>query len=241
MKELFQKKGVFMKYVKSIEYDTKEFHEKNVDPKYIIKLAQNSGINGIILQKEIAQKYYHHDVPLIIKLNHRTEFLKGDPFNKDLCTIEDAIKLGAKGVAYTLYVGSLHEHRMFQEYVKIRLEAERKKIPLITWIEPMGAAIKDNSSKETLLYCVNLAQDLGAKIIMMSAPLNIVDILDIVQNVGKSKVIFTLRKFLKVHNLKQTLSYINDFGADGIVLGKNIWKRSDPLDILESVRIRFGI
>ena len=55
--------------------------------------------------------------PLIVKLNGKTSFHKGEePLSLQLCTVDKAIQLGAKAVGYTIYVGSEHEEKMMQEF-----------------------------------------------------------------------------------------------------------------------------
>ena len=77
----------------------------------------------MVLQKGVAEKYYDGKVPLIVKLNGKTSLPKGEPISTQLCSVEYAVNLGAKGVGYTIYMGSAHENIMIKEFGRIHEEA----------------------------------------------------------------------------------------------------------------------
>ncbi len=52
-------RGLLLAYDQGFEHGPSDFNAKNVDPKYILDIAKESGVfTGIILQKGIAEKYY---------------------------------------------------------------------------------------------------------------------------------------------------------------------------------------
>ncbi len=130
---------------------------------------------------------------------------------------------------------------MLEEFMKVRRDAKKHKLPLITWIEPMGSAIKKRYSKETMMYCARIGLELGADIIMMSVPKRHADIGSVVKAAGNSNLVLTPDKYLDSHKLKQLTSSIKDYGVKGIVLGKSLWKRKEPLELAESIRKRICV
>src|SRR3989344_9038850 len=119
-------KALFLAYDQGLEHGPIDFNEINVDPLFIIDLAHKGKCTGIIFQKGLAEKYRAEikksGVPLIIKLNGKTNLVKGEPFSPQLCTIAEAKKLGAVAVGYTIYFGSEHEKRMMETFEKIEEE-----------------------------------------------------------------------------------------------------------------------
>ena len=113
-------KALFLAYDQGMEHGTADFDDENIDPNYILSIGIEGGFNAIIFQKGIAEKYYPspssgqaHRVPLIIKLNGKTNLIKDqDPYSPLLCTVEEAVSLGAVAVGYTVYVGSEFENKM---------------------------------------------------------------------------------------------------------------------------------
>jgi class I fructose-bisphosphate aldolase len=75
------------------------------------------GFNGIAIQVSLAEKFFWDfagEVPLILKLNGKTEIPPDhaalSPLHAD---VEDAVRLGADAVGYTLYVGTPAQEQDF--------------------------------------------------------------------------------------------------------------------------------
>lgn len=213
------KKGIFIKYIQGIDYGNNEFHSRNIDPELLFQTAIDNDLDGMIIQKEIAERYhkkFSRKIPFILKLNGKTKYSSGDPHSIDNCSVEDAIKFGANALAYTLYIGSIHEHNIFNEFKDIKRKADMHDLPLICWTEPMGAAIKNKKSIQTLVFCAKTGSELGAAIVMMTAPDK--GISEIVKAAGTSKVILCPDTFLTDDELIKFAADANTAG--GIVLGK---------------------
>ena len=125
------------------------------NPRYIIRLAQEGGFNGIVTQIGLAEKFYWDyagEVPLVLKLNGKTDIPSDaqalSPIN---ATVEDAVRLGADAVGYTLYVGTPVQDRDFEQYRAVRADALRLGMPLIVWAYPRGSAIEGKGGKRFLL------------------------------------------------------------------------------------------
>src|SRR4030042_457477 len=94
------KKGraLFLAYDQGLEHGPTDFNDNNVDPNFIINIARNGGYTGIVFQKGIAEKYNKEirksKVPLILKLNGKTNLFKGEPIARQLCTFQEAVNVG---------------------------------------------------------------------------------------------------------------------------------------------------
>jgi len=98
-----------------------------LDPQYQYDLAVEGKFSAIALHIGLAEKYFHEyagDVPLILKLNGKTT-IPGDAqaFSPLTGTVEDAVRLGADAVGYTIYVGSPAQDRDFLQFLEVRKEA----------------------------------------------------------------------------------------------------------------------
>jgi len=132
-------KAIYLAYDHGLEHGPTDFNDKSVDPKYILDIALKGKFNGIVLHKGITEKYYtekYRKVPLILKLNGKTNIVKGEPVSSIICTIEEAIELGAKAVGYTIYIGSEHEEEMIKEFSRIEHIAHHLNLPVIAWMYP---------------------------------------------------------------------------------------------------------
>ncbi len=233
-------KAVFLAYDQGLEHGPTDFNDKNVDPKYIIDIAKKGKFNGIIFQKGIAEKYQQEiknsKIPLIVKLNGKTSLLKVEPYSPPLCSVEEAIDLGAKAVGYTLYIGSKHEAKMFSEFEIIQEQAHDHGLPIIVWIYPRGKAIKNEFDKNTLAYASRTGLELGADIIKMKYNGNVNDLKWIVKAAGKVKVVIAGGSKKGEADLLKQVKEIMSAGCVGLAIGRNIWQSKDPLDLTKKIK-----
>ena len=88
-------------------------------------------------------------------------------------TVEEAVRLGAAPVGYTLYVGTPGQERDFAQYLRVRADAERFGMPLIVWSYPRGAAIDAKGGKDSFYavdYAARTASELGADMVKVNFP-----------------------------------------------------------------------
>jgi fructose-bisphosphate aldolase, class I len=76
-----------------------------------------------------AEKFYWDfagEVPLILKLNDKTDIPSdAEALSPVNATVDDALRLGADAVGYTLYVGTSVQDRDFEQYRRVRADAHR--------------------------------------------------------------------------------------------------------------------
>jgi class I fructose-bisphosphate aldolase len=171
--------AMFLPYDQGLEHGPRDFFANPAasDPSYIVKLAVEGGFNGVAVQIGSAEKFfwdYAGEVPLILKLNGRTEIPPAtaprSPLNG---SVEDAVRLGADAVGYTLYVGSEQQEADFEAFSAVRREAKRFGLPLIVWSYPRGGSVDAKGGKESLYqidYASRTAAELGADIVKLNFP-----------------------------------------------------------------------
>ena len=232
-------KALFLAYDQGLEHGPEDFNDKNVDPEYIIDIAKKGGYTGIIFQKGIAEKYNKEikksKVPLIIKLNGKTNLFKGEPIARQLCTVKEAIKLGAVAVGYTIYLGSDYEDEMLQEFEKIQRESHSKGLPVIVWAYPRGKSVKNKNKAKLMVYASRTGLEIGADVIKISYNGNVNDLKWAVKSAGKTRVVIAggIKK-----NEKEFLKQVKEImisGCIGLAVGRNIWQSKNPLEITRKI------
>lgn len=148
-----------------------------LDPRWIINLADEGGFSAVALQYGLASKYMHPwagKVPLILKLNGKTNVPSdAQALSPVQSTVEDAVRLGADAIGYTLYVGSPAQVEDFRQFSEVRREADRYGMPVIVWAYPRGEAIDRKGGKDSLYaidYAARVAAELGADMIKLNIP-----------------------------------------------------------------------
>jgi class I fructose-bisphosphate aldolase len=226
-------KALYLAYDQGIEHGPKDFKGKNISPRYILDIAKKGKFNGVILQKGVAEKYYKKgkDIPLIIKLNGKTSLVKGDPLSLQNCSVQEAVKLGAKAVGYTIYIGSKHEAQMLKEFGEIEELAHMTyKIPVIVWVYPRGEGVKVNT--DTIAYGARVGLEVGADIVKVKYAKKFRKVVDFA---GECKVVCAGGSKRRDRDVLHECKGVMDAGAIGMAIGRNIWQSKHPLKLARAL------
>ena len=171
--------AMFLPYDQGLEHGPRDFFDNPAsgDPAYIVKLAVEGGFNGLAIQVGTAEKFfwdYAGEVPLLLKLNGRTEIPPANAPRSPLnANVEDAVRLGADAVGYTLYVGSEQQEADFEAFAQVRHDAHRFGLPLVVWSYPRGSSVDAKGGKNSFYevdYAARTASELGADIVKLNFP-----------------------------------------------------------------------
>jgi len=234
-------KAIYLAYDQGLEHGPEsDFNDKNVDPLYILDIAKRGKYNGIIYHKGIIEKYgkeiKQSRVPLIYKLNGRTKLVAGEPVSAVIATVAEAVKAKAAAVGFTIYIGSKHESKMIEEFENIQREAHAVGLPVIVWMYPRGAKVKNDVSREMMAYAARVGLEIGADIVKMKYGGNKKDMEWAVKAAGRTRVVVAGgSKKNEAAFLKDVKNEI-DAGAIGLAVGRNVWRHDKPLELTKKLR-----
>lgn len=235
-------KALFLAYDQGMEHGPADFDDDNVDPQKILEMAASGDFTGLILQKGIAEKYYSdtnfvQKVPLILKLNGKTNLIQSvDPYSPQICTVEEAISMGAYAVGYTIYIGSKFESKMFEEFSKIEQEAHLRGIPLIGWMYIKGSGAVGRDVKELTAYAARIGLEMGADMIKIKYPGDEQSLRWAIECAGKTKVVVSGGAHENEADFLEMVETCMNAGATGMAVGRNIWQSENPTQMSEKVR-----
>ena len=243
--------AIFLPYDHGLEHGPRDFsgYPESADPRHIIRLAVEGGFNGIAIQIGLARKFYWEyagEVPLVLKLNGKTDIpAAADPVSPVNATVEEAVRLGADAVGYTLYVGTPGQERDFAQYLRVREDAERFGMPLIVWSYPRGAAIDGKGGRNSFYavdYAARTASELGADMVKVNfpqpgkrdgvpeayrgefSPQQAIDA--VVRSAGRSLLLVSGGEHAGEEAMLEKARESMDAGATGLIFGRNVFQRS---------------
>ncbi len=234
-------KALYLAYDQGLEHGPVDFDETNFDPNFILDLAVQGDFTAIILQKGLAEKYYfgspyQKQIPLILKLNGKTNLYKGEAYAPLECEVEEALKLGASAVGYTLYPGSEFETQMIKEFGKVVRDAHEKKVPAIAWVYPRGKNIQDEISREIVAYAARMALELDADIAKIKYSGSYENFKWAVECAGKTKVVLSGGPKVSDEEFLEVVKNVMTAGAIGVAVGRNVWQNEDPIGITQRIK-----
>ena len=230
--------GVYLAYDHGMEHGPTDFNEKTVAPEYIVSLAEKAEVDALILLKGTARAYYKKGsgVPLIVKLNQKTDMYTGEPISKQVCSVKEAISLGASAVGYTVYAGSEYEAEMLEEFGVIEEEAHKYGLPVIMWSYPRGKAVADDTAPETIAYAARIALEMGSDIVKLKYPSDDSKLDWIVKCAGKTKVFMAGGKAVNDKEFENHIKKVISAGFSGIAVGRNVWQNNDPVKRIKEIK-----
>lgn len=234
-------KAFFLAYDHGFEHGGEDFDAKNSDPEFILDLAVRGHFTAVILQKGLAEKYYYNtpysaQIPLIVKLNGKTNIVKTvEPYSAQNCSVKYAKMLGAKGVGYTIYLGSEFEAEMLETFGQIQEEAHNLNMAAIAWIYPRGKNVLLPESPEMLKYAARLGSELGADMIKLKYSGDKKSFAEAVKLAGKTKVVLSGGRKETREDFCKAVEEIMAAGGTGVAVGRNVWQDDKPLDMAEKL------
>jgi class I fructose-bisphosphate aldolase len=233
-------------------------------PRFQYELAKRGGFSAIALHYGLASKYlrdYAGEVPLILKINGKTNIPSDDnALSRLTASVEDAVRMGADAVGYTLFVGSPRQDEDFMQLTRVREACDQYGMPLIVWAYPRGSAINAKGGRDSFYavdYAARLAMELGADIVKVNMPhfdpandknapapystlqLSLEEAFtQVVQSAGNAFILVSGGSKLSDEDMLEKVRISFQAGATGLIFGRNMWQRpmDEALAIVEKVK-----
>jgi fructose-bisphosphate aldolase, class I len=232
-----------------------------LDTSFQFRLAEAGRYSAIALGVGLAEKYMRDHagrIPLILKLNGKTNIPDdAEAVSPAFASVEDAVRLGADAVGYTVYVGSPRQDVELRELGKVRQECERFGMPLVVWAYPRGRDVEAKGGKGSLFaqdYAARVAEELGADVVKLHEPADEpgaspepyrslregpdARLRRVVRSAGKVMVLFSggVKNDDDAVVLEKVKRYMES-GATGVMFGRNMWLRDLDSALALSLRV----
>lgn len=232
-----------------IEHLNEDFSGKNIcsecaDPEHLFKIAKKlpskkgSLTSAFATQLGLISHYGcdYKNVNYIVKLNSKTNLVttkQRDPISLAMYSVDDVVQfkkdsgLSIVGVAYTIYLGSEFEHKMFFEAAQIIYHARKNGLLSILWIYPRGKAVKNELDADLIAGAAGVAACLGADFVKINQPSGGAEELKkVVTAAGRTGVLCAGGEKMDEEKFLQKLhDQIFVGGTSGFAIGRNIFKK----------------
>jgi len=202
----------------------------------IVSEVSEAGANAIVLHKGMVKGGHRKqgkDIGLIVHLSASTS-MNPDPNDKVLvCTVEEAIALGADAVSIHINLGAPNESRMIESAGAVVRDCNRWGMPLLIMIYPRGEGI-DPRSPQAIGHCVRVAEELGADLIKTNYTGDPETFRQITEACSVPVMIAGGEKGGDLETLT-TISDAVRAGAAGVCMGRNAFQRDDPRRFISSI------
>lgn len=194
----------------------------------IIDSLARGGVDAIVVHKGIAANTDTRRLGLIVHLNGSTSISPNPDRKLQVCTVDEAVSLGADAVSIHVNIGALTEGEMLTDLGSASAACLEYGIPLLAMMYPRGPSIKDSNDAGVVKHASRIGAELGADIIKTNYTGNVDTFREVVRGCPVPVVIAggpkadTAEEVLKmVHGSVQA-------GGIGVSLGRNIFQHQNP-------------
>ena len=236
-----------------IEHGPRDFfpNPASKDPEYQFRLAAEAGYSAIACQIGLAEKYYPDyagQVPLLLKVNGKTDVPPSDDaLSTTNASVEDAVRLGADAVGYTLYVGSPR-----QDAGPAPAQGRARGLrPLRDAAGHLGLPARLRGRRRraartrfyAIDYAARMAMEMGADVVKLNLPEpgsrtrtppppttssrspRRRRCARSSSSAGRSLVVLSGGSKIDDDKLLEQTRYIMEAGGSGVIYGRNVWQR----------------
>lgn len=225
-------------YDQGLEHGPTDFNDKNYHPNFIFKIALESGASCVAMQYGTAKRYYTKELrkkmPLILKLNGKSNLYSKNYLSAITGSVEDARSLGAVGIGFTIYPGQPDEHLAYQQFAEIRREAEKAGLITILWSYARGPEIESDFDKDVVAYAIRIASELGADVAKVKYTGDPKSYAYAAKMGAGIKVIASGTSNFPEDYISE-VGKIMEAGIDGLAVGRKVWQHDDPISFGKKV------
>lgn len=209
-----------------------------IDIKAAVQKVAEGGANAIVEHKGLVgggHRKSGRDIGLIIHLSASTN-LSPYPHTKTLvCSVEEAIKLGADGVSIHVNLGDSQEREMLRDFGRVSYEARTWGMPLLAMVYPRGEKIKDEYHVDVIKHAARVGDEMGADIVKVSYTGSPESFQEVVAGCGIPVVIAGGAKMDSDRDILEMVKGSIDAGGAGISIGRNVFQHRNPTRMVQAM------
>ncbi len=198
----------------------------------------NGGANAIVLHKGIVRAGHRgvgKDVGLIIHLSGSTA-MSPDPNAKvPVCTVEEAISLGADGVSVHINLGAETDAEMLTHLGEVSRKCHQWGMPLIAMMYTRGEKISNEFEVKFIKHAARVGIELGADIVKVNYTGSSETFAEVVKGCSVPVVIAGGEKVESDKDLFKMVEGALAAGAAGVSIGRNTFQHKYPMRIVKAI------
>jgi predicted phospho-2-dehydro-3-deoxyheptonate aldolase len=208
------------------------------DMRTTISKVVSGGANAILMHKGIVRAGHRgkgKDIGLIIHLSGGTS-LSPDPNAKELvCSVEEAIQLGADAVSVHINLGAETDKEMLWQLGYVSGQCLQWQMPLVAMMYTRGAKIKDEFDVSNVKHAARVGAELGADIVKVPYTGSAETFREVVNGCPVPVVIAGGPKMGSDEEIFKMVEGALAAGAAGLSIGRNAFQHQTPDKMIKAL------
>jgi fructose-bisphosphate aldolase / 2-amino-3,7-dideoxy-D-threo-hept-6-ulosonate synthase len=182
------------------------------------------GVDAVLVHKGIAKTVDTTGTGLIVMLSGASNLNPNMNSKVQVCSVQEAIRLGADAVAVHVNVGAPDEDKMLANLGKVADECDLFGMPLLAMMYPRGPKITDEHALEVVAHAARIGAELGADIIKTNYTGTIESFKHVTESCPVPVLIAGGPKCKSPMEVLQTTSDSIKAGGAGLSIGRNVFQ-----------------
>jgi DhnA family fructose-bisphosphate aldolase class Ia len=234
-------KALLLAFDHAVEHGPSTYEGIDLSPERIARIASEGKVDGIIVNIGVAKKIKRvvGKLPIIVKLTARTSLTADENQIQQIVTsVKEAIDIGAKAIACTIYFGSDREAEMFKIFEEIKQDANKYKMPIFGFAYPRGKKLKSKYDPDAIRYAARVGAEIGFDVVKTYYTGDKESFSKVVKDCFVPVLVAGGPKISEEKYVLKVVEDIMSVGAAGVAIGRNIWMRNDEeaINLLKEIR-----
>jgi len=199
-----------------------------VNMKETVEKLAKGDVDAIVVHKGIAKTVNTGSIGLIVHLSASTR-LGPDPNRKvKVCSVEEALRMGADAVSLHINVGAPSEHEMLVKLGNIADECDSLGVPLLAMMYPRGPSVSSEYDPEMVAFAARIGAELGADIVKTNYTGSVETFQRVVQGCPVPVIIAGGPKGKTERDVLEAVFGSIKAGGVGVSIGRNVFQHENP-------------
>jgi fructose-bisphosphate aldolase / 2-amino-3,7-dideoxy-D-threo-hept-6-ulosonate synthase len=193
------------------------------------------GVDAVLVHKGIAKAVDINGTGLIVMLSGASNLSPNMNSKVQVCSVQEAIRIGADAVSVHVNVGAQDENKMLSDLGKVAEECDLFGMPLLAMMYPRGPKITDEHALDVVAHAARIGAELGADIIKTNYTGTIESFKHVTESCPVPVVIAGGPKCKSQTEILQTTSDAIKAGAAGLSIGRNVFQCENQALIVKAL------
>lgn len=203
-----------------------------------VNQVAEGGANAILMHKGIVETGHRSggkDIGLIIHLSASTVLAPDSNAKTLVCSVEEAVRLGADAVSIHVNIGANTESDMLSNMGMVSRSCREWGMPLLAMMYTRGSKIKNEYDVSVVKHAARVGAELGADIVKVNYTGSPETFRDVVMGCPVPVVIAGGEKMETDDEILAMVKGSIEAGGSGVSIGRNIFQHENPATIVKKI------
>jgi fructose-bisphosphate aldolase/2-amino-3,7-dideoxy-D-threo-hept-6-ulosonate synthase len=186
------------------------------------------GADAFVLHKGIAKRVEVAITGLVVHLSAISNFSPNSQNKVQVCSVMEAVRIGADAVSVHVNVGAVDEDKMLTKLGKVADECDLLGMPLLAMMYPRGPKIASEHAVDPVAHAARIGAELGADIIKTNYTGDAESFRRVVETCPVPVVIAGGPKSETPLEVLQMVHDSLKAGCAGLSIGRNVFQHQNP-------------